>query len=140
MGKWKILNKEKCDLEPLYRRLEKVIEEKKRSRKMAAEREEASCSFQPQVSEASKKLVKKRMVEDVVERLLEDYKRKEARMEALKENIEAGLKKELTFTPAINNYIADSSLRANRSSCSYQQHYSFIPSINPISSIMMQER
>lgn len=107
---------------------------------MVAEKEETSYSFQPQVSDASKKLVKKRMVENVVDRLIEDYKRKEERMGALKQNIEVNLKKELTFTPAINNYITDSHVRINRTSCNYQQDYSFVPSINPISSIMMQDR
>lgn len=121
-------------------RLGKVIEEKKRNRKMAAEREEASCSFQPQISGASQQIAKKRKVENVVDRLLEDYRRKEERMAALRESAEASLRQQLTFAPAINNFIAESHLGQNRSSCHSQQQYSFAPTINPISSIMMTQQ
>lgn len=81
------MNSERFDLEPLYKRLEKVIEEKRRNKKMVAEKEEATYPFRPELTEATKKIAagRKGMVESVVDRLIEDFAKREGRINLLRE-------------------------------------------------------
>lgn len=90
-----------------------MIDEKRKNKKMVAEKEEASCPFRPELNEASRKMAagRKGVVESVVDRLIEDFAKREGRINVLREGREAHLKKECTFAPAVNNYLPTEAVR-----------------------------
>lgn len=79
---------------------------------MIAEKEQTAYPFRPQLGEETKKITsRKEKMECVVDRLIAEFAKREDRMGLLREGREAQLKKECTFTPAVNNYIPTEAFR-----------------------------
>ena len=100
------MNKEKFDLNPLYLRLQKVMQEQLQHRKMIAEKEEP-CSFHPLIDKKSAQIVenKKDRINNIVDRLIQDYKMRENKVNSLRQKINEDLNITLTFRPRIHNFM-----------------------------------
>ena len=95
--------------------------------------------FKPALNPKSVELAsKKDQIANVVDRLINDYRRKELKISKLRDKYDQEVQKELTFHPTINNYIptpSDHPIKKNITpTCSHQ------PTINALSALMTQDR